>query len=277
MMLKDLLLYVSPEDVSAAHAATRHAIKLARTYEAHLTAMILEVEIEAPVSLYRGGALLDLDPLRDSRHATAQQEAENFSGEAERAGIRFAVLQARSYAGDAGEVVAARARLHDLTILPAPGREPQDGLTIVEDCLFSSGRPVLLVPEPGAATPTDEVVIAWDGSAPAVRAMHDALPFLPGARRVTVITIGEEKTAPVDGSGHDLCAHLGRHGIEAGFRYFDSRGRATGEAIAEVARELGADLIVMGGFAHSRLRDFVLGGATRHILNATPMPVLLSH
>jgi nucleotide-binding universal stress UspA family protein len=277
MMLKDLLLYVSPDDVSATHPATRHAIELARAYEAHLTAMILEIVVEAPVSLYHGGALPDLDPVRESRHAAARQEAESFSGEAERAGIGFAILHARSYVGGAGDVVADRARLHDRTVLPAPGGEPQDRLTIVEDCLFSSGRPVLLVPETGAATRAEEVVIAWDGTAPAVRATHDALPFLAGAQRVTVITIAEEKTDPVDASGHDLCAHLSRHGIKAGFRHFDSRGRTVGEAIAEAARELGADLLVMGGFAHSRLRDLVLGGATRHILNATPMPVLLSH
>jgi len=136
---------------------------------------------------------------------------------------------------------------------------------------------VLLVPETRPAKQATEVVIAWDGTAPAVRATHDALPFLACAQRVTVITIAEEKAEPVDSSGHDLCAHLGWHGIEAGFRHFNSPGRAVGEAIAEAARELGADLLVMGGFAHSRLRDLVLGGATRHILNATPIPVLLSH
>ena len=177
-MLKDLFVYVSPEDARATHPATRHAIELARAFDAHLTAMVLDIAVEAPVSLYRGGALPDLDPMRESHRAAARQEAESFSAEAARAGIRFAVLHERSYAGDAGEVVADRARLYDLTILPTPGREPKDGLTIVEDCLFSSGRPVLLVPETGAATQAEDVVIAWDGTAPAVRAAHDALPFL---------------------------------------------------------------------------------------------------
>jgi nucleotide-binding universal stress UspA family protein len=277
MVLKDLLLYLSPEDVRATHPATRFAIEMARAHEAHLTALILEIAVEAPVRLYRGGTLPDLSPVRESHHAAARQEAESFSAEAVRAGIRFATLSERSYAAEAGEIVADRARLHDLTILPALRGVPQDQLTVVEDCLFSSGRPVLLVPETGAATQLDEVVIAWDGTAPAVRAMHDALPFLARAQRVAVITIAEEKTGPVDGSGRDVCAHLGRHGIEASFRHFDSRGRAVGEAIADAARELGADLLVMGGFAHSRLRDLVLGGATRHILSATPMPVFLSH
>ena len=276
-MLKDLLLYVSPDDVYAAHPATRHAIELAGAYAAHLTAVILEITVEAPVSLYRGGALPDLDSVRDSHHAVARQQAETFSGAAERAGIGFAIQHARSYAGDAGQTVAARARLHDLTILPAVRGEPQDGLRIVEDCLFSSGRPVLLVPETSEGTQAKGVVIAWDGTAPAVRATKDAMPFLADAARVTVITIAEESTTRVDSSGKDLCAHLGRHGIEATFRDFNMHGRSVGESIADAARELGADLLVMGGFAHSRLRDLVLGGATRHILNATSMPVLLSH
>jgi nucleotide-binding universal stress UspA family protein len=277
MGLKDLLLYLSPEDVRATHPATRYAIEMARAHEAHLTALILELAVEAPVRLYSGGALPDLAPVREGRHAAARQEIESFSAEAALAGIRHDAVAERAYAAEAGEVVADRARVHDLTILPALRGAPEDQLSVIEDCLFSSGRPVLLVPEATASFHAKRVVIAWDGTAPAVRAAHDALPLLAKARRTTVITIAEENATPDEETGRDVCVNLGRHGVEANFRQFDSGGRAIGAVIADAARELEADLLVMGGFAHSRLRDLVLGGATRHILNATPMPVLLSH
>jgi nucleotide-binding universal stress UspA family protein len=277
MGFKDLLLYLSPADVRATHPATRYAIELARTHEAHLTALILEVPIEAPVRLYRGGRLPDLEPVRESHHAAAMQEKESFSAEALRAGIRYEVAAERASAVDAGELVADRARLHDLTILPALRGVPEDQLSVVEDCLFSSGRPVLLVPESTAALRAEAAVIAWDGTGPAVRAAHDALPLLKRVARTIVVTIAEENAGLREGMGRELCAHLAHHGVEASFRHFDSRGRAIGAAIADTAQELGADLLVMGGFAHSRWRDLVLGGATRHVLGATPMPVFLSH
>jgi nucleotide-binding universal stress UspA family protein len=277
MGLKDLLLYLSPEDVRATHPATRYAVEMARVHDAHLTALIVEIAVEAPVRLYSGGVLPDLDPLRKSHHAAALQDAESFSAEAGRAGIRHEAVSARASAADAGEIVADRARVHDLTILPALRGAPEDQLSVVEDCLFSSGRPVLLVPETTRSFRAENVVIAWDGTAPAVRAAHDALPLLQRAAGTTVVTIAEENAGLHEGMGRELCTHLGRHGVRASFRRFDSRGRAIGAAIVEAAKELEADLLVMGGFAHSRLRDLVLGGATRHILNATPMPAFLSH
>jgi nucleotide-binding universal stress UspA family protein len=277
MGLKDILLHIAPEDVRATHPATRFAMELAREHEAHLTALVLAIEVEAPVRLYSGGTLPDLESIRERRLAAARQEAESFSAEAARAGIAYALLTERGNAAELGEVVARRARLHDLTLLPAGAEADEDRLSIVEDCLFSSGRPVLLVPEHAGAEAVSHAIIAWDGTAPAVRALNDALPMLGKAGRVTAITITEEKPGATDEVSREVCEHLARHGVEAAFRHFDSRGRAVGEAIVDAARELGGDLLVMGAFAHSRLRDLVLGGATRRILDATPMPVFLSH
>jgi nucleotide-binding universal stress UspA family protein len=276
MSLKDLFLYLSPEDVRTSHPATRYAIELAKAHEAHLTAFIYEVAVEAPVRLYQGGTLPDLEAVRESHHAAAREECERFSQEASRAGIRHAVVSERAYAAEAGEKVADHARHHDFTILPAL-RAAEDQLTIVEDCLFSSGRPVLLVPEHAKGASVGRIVIAWDGTAPAVRALNESLPLLARAEEVFVVTVAEESASAPTRTGQRICEHLSRHGVDAGFRGFDSRGRAIGEAIADAARELGADLLVMGGFAHSRLRDLVLGGATRHILRAAPMPVFLAH
>lgn len=277
MSLKDLLLYLSPEDVRATHPATAYALEIARRFEAHLTALILEVAVEAPVGLYTAPAASDLGPLRESYHAAARQEAESFAALAGRVGIVYETVTRQSLAADAGEVVAYEARHHDLTILPALRASAAEQLTVVEDCLFSSGRPVLLVPEGTASPRCEHVVIAWDGTAPAVRAMNDALPLLAQARRATAITIAEEKAGHIDETSRQVCTHLARHGVDASFRHIENRGSTIGEAIADAARELEADLLVMGGFAHSRLRDLVLGGATRHIIQGAPVPVLLSH
>jgi nucleotide-binding universal stress UspA family protein len=189
----------------------------------------------------------------------------------------------REITGLAARVYAAETRFADLTVLSRPTHTPAD-LEVLEGALFESGRPVILAGEDKVHL--DSVVIAWDGSPAAVRAVASAQDFITRAAKVTILVVEDEAVgavaAAVSGRLHPnpehLVQHLAWHGVAADVRSVRREGRTVGEALAATAMELNAGLLVMGGYGHSRLREIVLGGATRHMLtNTVNCPVLLAH
>jgi nucleotide-binding universal stress UspA family protein len=263
MPLKDLLVSIAPEDLRATHPAARFAIGLAQRCDAHLTALVVALAGEAA------------SPLRESHQAAAAAEAESFSRRAERAGIRYETVTERVGGAEPGDVLAERARLHDLAILPASDRFGTSA-EAVEAVLTRSGRPALIVPEATPGFACTHVALAWDGTAPAARALREGLPLMRLAGQATVFTIADDRPDHLGEVGQALCRHLGRHGIQGRFHHATSGGRPTGEALGAVARELGADVLAMGAFAHSPWRDLLVGSASRAVLADPPMPVLLS-
>jgi nucleotide-binding universal stress UspA family protein len=189
----------------------------------------------------------------------------------------------REITGVPARALAAEARFADLTLLCRPTGAPVD-LNMLEGPLFEAGRPVLLTGND--MTRLDQVVIAWDGSPPAVRAVACAHDFITRAATVTLVVVEDEAVgavaAAVSGRPHPrpdrLVEHLAWHGVSAEVRLVSREGRTVGETLADTAMRLNAGLLVMGGYGHSRLREIVLGGATRHMLSH-PMgyPVLLAH
>jgi nucleotide-binding universal stress UspA family protein len=121
------------------------------------------------------------------------------------------------------------------------------------------------------------VTVAWDFSRPATRAIGDALPLLTKARRVHIVTVTNEKRIDTTRSGPELAKHLARHGVDVILEAVDAQGRPIGEALEAATRAHDSDLLVMGAYGHSRLREFVLGGATRSMMAHPPLPVLFSH
>ncbi len=189
----------------------------------------------------------------------------------------------REITGVPARALAAEARFADLTLLTRPTGTPVD-LNMLEGPLFEAGRPVLLTEDDMAHL--DQVVIAWDGSPPAVRAVACAHDFITRAVKVTIMAVEDEAVgavaAAVSGRPHPrpdrLVEHLAWHGVVAETRLVSREGHTIGETLAETASRLSAGLLVMGGYGHSRLREIVLGGATRHMLaNPTGCPVLLAH
>ncbi|GEO42521.1 universal stress protein UspA [Skermanella aerolata] len=189
----------------------------------------------------------------------------------------------REIAGVPVRVLAAEARFADLTLLTRPTGTPVD-LNMIEGPLFEAGRPVLLTGNDMAHP--DRVVIAWDGSPPAVRAVASARDFIVRAVEVNILVVEDEAVgavaAAVSGRLHPrpdrLAAHLAWHGVLAETRLVSRQGRTVGETLAETATDLNAGLLVMGGYGHSRFREIVLGGATRHMLTIpTGCAVLLAH
>ena len=168
------------------------------------------------------------------------------------------------------------ARLSDLIIVPiAPN---QISFDLMQDLIFGSGRPVLLLPANVPAKPSFKVVVvAWDGGRVAAKAISDALPFLKSAQTVRLVEIVGDK--PLDESSG--VAALGRqllsHGVEGAIDTLPADGASAGDLISAYCKNHNADLLVMGAYGHSRIRDFVLGGVTKRFVAETAIPVLLAH
>jgi len=171
--------------------------------------------------------------------------------------------------------------MRGLEIFPSSrSTQPTGPSSLFEALIFESGRPVLLLPE-GATrqlpTAFEVAAVAWDLSRSATRAVADALPILQAAKRVHVVTVVDEKRLHKPGSGVELCKHLARHGVEVTFDEVQAKGRSIGDVLEAHVIERNVDLLVMGGYAHSRLREFILGGATRSVLTRPFAWTLISH
>lgn len=182
-------------------------------------------------------------------------------------------------AGDPIEAAIAWTRCSDLSIIGQPDIESDRrgfGLRLAEHVVLGSGGPVLLVPYTGAeAEPGTNVAIAWNGGREAARAVRDALPLLRRAKRVTVVAARHDAD-PTGQSQTRLAAYLSAHSIDAQFTYLDGTGNEAAELLLSRVADLGADLLVMGGYGHARLREIMLGGVTRTMFHAMTIPVLMS-
>ncbi|MBP0593411.1 universal stress protein [Paraburkholderia sp. LEh10] len=186
--------------------------------------------------------------------------------------------------GYPNESMPPYARLADLVVAGQTDlNDPESFIAeqFVENLIMAAGRPVLLMPSSGSfAECGRHVLIAWDGSREATRALHDAMPFLSSAANVTLLTVNADRDEPTGQRipGADIALTLARHGVKVEVREVNAeRFTPVGEVLLSQAADLGCDLIVMGAYAHTRLRELVMGGATRTLLRSMTVPVLFSH
>lgn len=178
--------------------------------------------------------------------------------------------------GLAGEWVGQHAMHADISVIQTPHSEL--GVAAFEGTLFQSGRPVILVPrEWKGETLGENVLIAWKPTREAARAVADAASFINAARNVTVLTVDAAPNGYGRGPGRDIATHLARDGARVEVRNIDGQGRFAETAIVDEAKAIEADLIVMGGYGHGRLTEFVLGGVTRSLSRNCSIPILISH
>lgn len=242
----------------------------------------LNMQIAPPVTTGFGGYAMPVlgttIALEDAKtRGTAEDIARDFEAQARRRSANAQLRRVSCDALDAPAVAAASARLFDLTIMPLAADSRPDR-ELAEGIVFGSGRPCLLLPQHWTAEPflLDRPLVAWDASRAAARALADALPLLLRAKEVFVVAVAGENSAPAR-TLPDVARWLADHGVNANSALMNAMGRSAAIAIHEHAREVRANLLVMGAFGHSRLRDFVLGGVTRSILAEPRTPVLFSH
>ena len=282
MALKDLLVYVDATPRSAARMEL--AARLAIQHNAHLTGLNV---IDIPSANYFYGAAMPFVP------TNPEEIVERIRAEAVEAAkpVEAAFRECLRRNGIEGEwrlvegpppvTVALHARYADLTIVGQPNREePQDADAVLVTTVMTSGRAVLAVPFAGDFPSIGEhVLVAWNASREAARALNDSLPLLLNAKRVTVLAINPQRGVGVHGDvpAADIALHLARHGLKAEAAHTVARDIADGEALLSYAADIGADLIVAGAYGHSRARELVFGGVTRTLIAEMTAPVLFSH
>lgn len=247
------------------------AIGLAERFDAHLTGLfVLEPMFIPSFAAAEAGRVVA--EVESRARADATREAENEF----RAATANRPVRA-NWSTSADDPVAAlslAARYADLVVAGQPEGE---GAPWTKDLIVASGRPVLFVPYAGKFTRLgNRVLVAWDEGREAARAVTDALPFLAKAAAVDVVRFNPPKS-PRRAPDTDVAAWLARHGVKATLAEQTVPELAIGEQILSRAADFDADLLVMGAYAHSRVRDLVLGGATRTLLGAMTVPVLMSH
>ena len=275
MSLKDILVFVDASKEAPATVAA--ACALARAHDAHLTGLAVDcppeipgfAAIEIPIS-----ALEIIETQRKEAVATARgifDKAVAAAGITDRSGWTVAN-------GLPLESLSLRSRYADIVVVPQANPDSQRVTSedMVDDLVLVSGRPVLVIPYIGAPRNLGKkVLVAWNASREASRAVADAMPILEAAESVEVFAV--EPNGMGDAPGADIAAHLARHGINATANKTTGLDIDVGDVLLNQAADSGTDLIVMGGYGHSRMRELVLGGATRHILEHMTVPVLLSH
>jgi nucleotide-binding universal stress UspA family protein len=286
MSFKDILVHLDEGPRSSTRLAV--ALDLARRQKAHLTGIFVvdipgsELFFGAGMPFSAGGGMDQMvSSLRTEATSRAEAAGQEFRDALRREGLEG---EWRIVEGDTVSLLALHARYADLTVLGQPNEDeaykgPSPDAVLV-NVLLSSGRPILAIPYAGKFERVGErVLVAWNASREATRAVNDALPLLRDATAVTVLAVNPRHG--IEGHGDvpaaDIALHLARHGVKAEAAHTIANDISEGDALLSYAADLGADLIVSGGYGHSRAREMVFGGVTRTLLQEMTVPMLMSH
>lgn len=265
------------------------AFRLAKDLDAHLTVLHVKADPRETIPLLGEGMSVSMI---DDMTRLAEEEGENRAKRArahfdkcvsENTAIQSQEPSAVGYSvswveasGREDDVVAQFGRVADLIVVSRPNVEVEAGHTLVLNAaLFETGRSVLVVPPEGMGAIGRKIVVSWNGSAQSARAVSSALPFLKNADEVTVFTIEGPRTAGQSSTG--MIEYMAYHGIKCSTRTLAKAGTSVGEDLLKEAKSVGADMVVMGAYTHSRMRQMILGGVTSHVLDNSPLPLFMAH
>ena len=278
MPIKDVFLPLVGEPDDRAIAAIAKCVVVAGDLAARIEALAVEEDVSVRPTV----ALLASDDRDASGLVRSATDARGLLRAFDAAAVRFGVRNVqdlrRLAASEIAPTLARQARLKDLSLVPVKANSNQSE-SIVERLLFKSGRPVLLCPEELATelpVALDDILIAWDHSAPAARAIADALPLLQTASSVRIITATDQRSDDELRSGEALVDHLVEHGIKASFETAGIDGSSVGKVFEAYVRSNRIDLLVMGAYRHSRLNEIIWGGATKTVIGRPPCWVMMS-
>jgi nucleotide-binding universal stress UspA family protein len=286
ILFQDLLVY--QDETPAAANALAYAEAIASVADGHVAGLMFGFMSPYPATIY-------MEAAPDIWLAAQRRAAEEADAVEKRLKARLAfstmgteLRRKDIMGGEAGGILAVHCRYADAMVLGWSRKGGQkdgkrDGSEFERDLfrgvLFESGRPVILVPETSKAKePPRRILVAWSPERETTRAVHDALPLLQGADLVTILVVAEgRRINGEEEAGADIARHLARHYVKTEVKHVPSGGRTAQLVIADEARYLGADLIVMGGYGHSRLSEWIFGGVTRDMMDDLKTPVLMAH
>lgn len=267
------------------------ALRLAGSFASHVTALHVRIDPTTAVPLVGEGMsgamveeMITMAETQGNQRAKAARAA--FDAACARHGAPL--LAAPPAAGLSAEwvdtigreddVVSWRGRLADLLVFGHPGGDAEmPAMMTLNTALMASGKPLLLCPAEPPASFARSVAIAWNGSAEAARAVGWAMPLLREATTVTVLSVAEHAGRPIDTPADELAAYLAWNGVTAVTNVVQARASHAGEELLRQTAQCGADLLVMGAYTHSRLRQLIMGGVTRHVISHAPLYVLMCH
>lgn len=275
-MLKDIVVNLGGP--AGQDFAADFALSIAQTFNAHLAGIAFVYDAVIPDAALGGVPVQLIEEQREEYTRAARSAVERFEENARSVGASVSSRTVEASAGGAATAFAGIARRFDLSVVGQAQREQGAAEDLmIEAALFETGRPVMVVPYiQRNKLALERVLVCWDGSRTAARAIGDAIPFLKRAKAVEVVMV-EEPRKEEDVSGTHMAQHLTRHGIAAALKRLVQGNIRIDSVVLSYAADVGADLIVMGGYGHSRFREFILGGMTRGILSSMTVPVLMSH
>jgi nucleotide-binding universal stress UspA family protein len=276
--IRDVVVLVEggPEDAGA----IEYGARFAGGYGAHLTVAFVSPALRAdgPAAFARGRAIRDLLQAFNSESALLERKAHAlFDSVMRRTGL---AAEWRTIPASHAEDLVTHVRYTDIAVLARPVRETEPGSAsgLAQSLVFAAGRPVILLPTAIPATIATRILIGWNASREATRAISDAMPLLARADSVELLVIDPDPRLERHGPapGQDMARYLARHEVKVEVRVTESTGHSTASILLSRAKEFRSDLVVMGAYGHSRLTEFVFGGVTRTALWEAELPVLMS-
>ena len=276
--VKNILVSLTEEGRNESTSALAFAFLLAERAGAHLTVHAASLRLKLPSAMVSKMAAKLVAEENRRLAALAERLASEAQREAGLSGISCSIEVPHLAYTDLRATLISQARVHDLSIFDAQESLLMPDLGLIESCLFESGRPILIVANDHRPVLPKRVLIAWDGSARAARAVADALPFLKAAEAVEIFTIVGEKDLSNSVPGAELAPRLAHHGIRVSVKDRPLlRGGDISDTLKDQVGLSRADMVVMGAYVHSRLQEWILGGLTRSMLVGSPVLVLMSH
>ena len=289
MPYKSILVPLDGSD--SCNVALTCANQVAQQMSAHMNVLHVQADTKEAVPLLgegmSGAMIEEMIDLADRDASERAQSAhtcyESFCREQNVAETQTPVAEDkatvswRQEVGREDEMVANFGRVSDLIVIAQPrGEAERPSLMTLHAALFETGKPVLLAPSTAPEQIGKKVVISWNGTAEAARAIEGALPLLRIAEKVVIVSVETENTRNRV-TGAELASQLNWHGVQSELKAVSPSARSVGEAVVTECENENADLLVMGAYTHSRLIQIILGGVTRHVIAETKIPVLMAH
>jgi len=276
-MLKDLVVNLTVG--TDRDPAAQFAVSIAAAFEAHIAGIAFAYDPVITPNVMDGLSVAWVDTQRAENLAAAREAVDCFEAAAKHQGLSAEHRIIEASLGKAANLFGRLARRFDLAVVGQtdPERMLPDDL-LIEAALFESGRPAVVVPYiQKEGLKLDRVLVCWDGGRSAARAISDSMPFLERGKLIEIVMVASGNGTADELPGVDLGEHLARHDLDVEVKRLIAADIDISDVILSYAADRAADFIVMGGYGHSRLREFVLGGVTRRILQSMTVPVFMAH